>query len=376
MSESGRVLRAAREEANIGLDYMAKKTSYSKSMLSRVENGTRTATPELVAAYERTLGVQGLGEDVNRRELLAAVAAMAAGAAVPEPLSRLLDGLVSPEVPSEVGTSEVNAVLQATNAYTAIDLRLGGAAAADVSTGALRWAVSLLDASMTTSTRTALSSAVAALADRTAWTHYDAGRKYSARRLAELALRTANEGDDRDLRAHVLIDTASQIGKDEPAEAAKIVSVAFSDKRVCALEQANLHAVCARHLANAGETSNARRHIHLAEQLSARGGDAPAWATFLTPAHVDKLITESLSAAGERQEAIRRFETILPQFGPDRARARAGLVISLGTLYAQEGRLEEARSLADQADAALTDVRSGRAASSLKDLRELLSASL
>lgn len=376
MSETGDVLRAARREANVGLDYMAKKTSYSKSMLSRVENGTRTATPELVAAYERTLGVQGLGEDVNRRELLAAVAAMAAGATAPEPLSRLLDGLVSPDAPTQVGASEVNAVLQATNAYTAIDLRLGGAAAADVSTGALRWAVSLLDASMTESTRTALSSAVAALADRTAWTHYDAGRKYSARRLAELALRTANEGGDRDLRAHVLIDTASQIGKEQPAEAAKIVGVALSDKRVCTLEQANLHAVCARHLANAGDGTEARRHIHIAEQLAARGGDAPAWATFLTAAHVDKLITESLSAAGERQEAIRRFEAILPQFGPDRARAKAGLVISLGTLYAEEGRLDEARGLADQADVALADVRSGRAASSLQDLRRLLSVSL
>ncbi|MEV6908057.1 helix-turn-helix transcriptional regulator [Amycolatopsis sp. NPDC051071] len=375
MSETGNVLRAARLEAKIGLDYMAKKTSYSKSMLSLVENGKRTATPELVAAYERTLDVQGLGEDVNRRELLAAVAAMAAGAAAPEPLSRLLDGLVSPDVPSKVGTSEVEAVLQATNAYTAIDLRLGGAAAADVSTGALKWAVSLLDASMTDTTRTALSSAVAALADRTAWTHYDAGRKYSARRLAELALATADAGNDRDLRAHVLIDTASQIGKDAPAEAAKIVSVALSDTRVCTLEQANLHAVCARHLANAGETSQARRHIHLAEQLSARGGDAPVWATFLTLAHVDKLITESLSAAGERKEAIRRFEAILPQFGSDRARAKAGIVISLGTLYAHEGRLEQARDLADQAAAALADVRSGRAAGSLQDLRRLLTTS-
>ncbi|RSM66602.1 hypothetical protein DMH03_05730 [Amycolatopsis sp. WAC 01376] len=375
MSETGNVLRAARMDAKVGLDYMAKRTSYSKSMLSLVENGKRTAAPELVAAYERTLGVQGLGEDVNRRELLAAVAAMAAGAVSPEPLSRLLDGLVSPDVPSKVGTSEVEAVLQATNAYTAIDLRLGGAAAADVSTGALKWAVSLLDASMTDTTRTALSSAVAALADRTAWTHYDAGRKYSARQLAKLALATADDGNDRDLRAHVLIDTASQIGKEAPAEAAKIVSVALSDTSVCTLEQANLHAVCARHLANAGETSRARRHIHLAEQLSARGGDAPAWATFLTPAHVDKLITESLSAAGERKEAIRRFEAILPQFGTDRARAKAGIVISLGTLYAHEGRLEQARDLANQAAAALSDVRSGRATSSLQDLRRLLATS-
>lgn len=359
----------------MSLAVLARRTHYSKSLLSMVENGRRSATPELVAAYERALGAQGLGEDVNRRELLAAVAAVTTGAATTvEPLARLLDGLSVPELPRQVGPSEVAAVEQATSVYTSMDLRYGGAVAADMSSSALRWAVGLLDASMRNDTRAALSTAVGALADRTAWTHHDAGRGYQARRLSTLALRTADEGNDRTLRAHVILNTASQVGEAEPAEAARIVGSALSDDRVCTLERANLHAVAARHLANAGDTREALRHISLAEELANRGGDAPQWATFLTTDHLDKLITEALTTAGEHREATQRFEAILPRFGTDRLRGKTGMMISLATLYAQRGQVDAARSLAGQADTALKDVRSPRTTGKLATLRRMIEA--
>ncbi|MEO6082327.1 MAG: hypothetical protein ABIQ18_04405, partial [Umezawaea sp.] len=323
-------------------------------------------------AYERALGVQGLGENVNRRELLAAVAAVTAGTAASEPLARLLDGLALPEVPRQVGMAEVAAVQQATSVYTSMDLRYGGVVAADVSSGALRWAVKLLDASMPDDTRAELSAAVGALADRTAWTHHDSGHSYSARRLSTLALRTADQGNDPDLRAHVILNMASQIGEAQPAEAARLVDVALSDGRVCTLERANLHAVRARHLANAGEVREALDHITTAERLLGQDGEAPQWASFLTTAHLDKLITEALTAAGENQEATHRFEMILPRFGQDRLRGKAGMMTSLATLYVADGRVDEAIDLAQQAGAALDTVRSGRASGGLVKLNKLI----
>ncbi len=49
---------------------MAKRTQYGKGFLSNVETGRRTATPDVILAYERVLG-----EDVQRRTLLTGLAA-------------------------------------------------------------------------------------------------------------------------------------------------------------------------------------------------------------------------------------------------------------------------------------------------------------
>ncbi|MCE7000025.1 helix-turn-helix domain-containing protein [Saccharothrix sp. S26] len=374
MSETARALRAAREAAGVSLAVMAQRTHYSKSFLGMVETGQRTATPELVAAYERALDAQGLGEEVNRRELLAAAAAVLAGANTPEPLARLLDGLTSAEAPGTVGRSEVEAVQHATSVYTTMDLRFGGAVAADVSSGALRWAVTLLDAPMRDDTRIALSAAVGALADRTAWTHFDSGRTYSARRLSTLALRTANAGADPDLRAHVVLNMAAQVGDDHPNDAAALVRSAVSDTRVCGLERANLHAGLAGHLAKTGDKHGAIKHIVKAEALAERGGETPQWLRFLTPESLDSIITQALAAAGEHGEAIRRFENLLPRMGPDRLRGRAGRMIDLADLYARTGRVDEAQALAAEAEAALSDVRSARATASLLTLRQRVTA--
>ncbi|WP_433262730.1 helix-turn-helix domain-containing protein [Actinosynnema sp. CS-041913] len=374
MSETARTLRAAREAAGLSLAVMAQRTHYSKSLLGMVENGQRTATPELVAAYERVLNAQGLGEDVNRRELLAAAAAVFAGANAPEPLARLLDGLTSADAPGKVGRSEVEAVRHATTVYTTMDLRYGGAVAADVSSGALRWAVSLLDAPMRDDTRVALSAAVGALADRTAWTHFDSGRTYSARRLSTLALRTADAGADPDLRAHVVLNMAAQVGDESPADAVNLVESALSDHRVCGMERANLHAGLAGHLAKSGDKRRALRHVVEAEALAGRGGETPPWLRFLTFDHLDSIITQSLAAADESREAIQRFERLLPRMDPARLRGRAGRMIDLADLYVGGGRVDEARALADEAGVALSDVRSVRVAGRLVALRRRVSS--
>jgi transcriptional regulator with XRE-family HTH domain len=64
------VLRGARGAAGLSVRAMARLTHFSPSYLSMVEVGSRPASSEIIAAYERVLGVGGLGEVVDRRGFL------------------------------------------------------------------------------------------------------------------------------------------------------------------------------------------------------------------------------------------------------------------------------------------------------------------
>lgn len=80
---AGNALRLAREAARISLSGMARRTGYSKSHLGNVEIGRRTATPDVVLAYERELGTS-----VQRRGVLTRLAASAVAPIVAAELVR------------------------------------------------------------------------------------------------------------------------------------------------------------------------------------------------------------------------------------------------------------------------------------------------
>jgi transcriptional regulator with XRE-family HTH domain len=63
----GEALKEARNASGLSLRVMATRTHYSKAYLSMVETGKRVATPDVVKAYERVLGIGQLGDEVNRR---------------------------------------------------------------------------------------------------------------------------------------------------------------------------------------------------------------------------------------------------------------------------------------------------------------------
>jgi hypothetical protein len=96
-----------------------------------------------------------LNAEVQRRAFLASVAAASMGAAGPEPLARLLDGL-GRATPHHVGMAEVAAVEAAADAYMGFDLARSPDLAATMASSALRWSTELLDREMATSTRTGL----------------------------------------------------------------------------------------------------------------------------------------------------------------------------------------------------------------------------
>ncbi|MFY1636055.1 helix-turn-helix domain-containing protein [Solwaraspora sp. WMMB335] len=84
MGDTGETLRKARESAGISLAKMAALSHFSKGHLSNVEAGRRTATSDVVTAYE-----QVLGDHMQRRGLITGLAAsVVAPAAVSELIHR------------------------------------------------------------------------------------------------------------------------------------------------------------------------------------------------------------------------------------------------------------------------------------------------
>jgi transcriptional regulator with XRE-family HTH domain len=77
VSDLGRTLREARQQAGLSLSGMAQRTGYSRSYVGNVETGVRAVTPDVIRAYERVLG-----DDLKRRQLLlGSIAALAASSA-------------------------------------------------------------------------------------------------------------------------------------------------------------------------------------------------------------------------------------------------------------------------------------------------------
>lgn len=92
MDEVGRALKAAREAAGISAADLARRAHFTKGYISLIESGRRRATPNIIAAYERVLGVGGLGEALNRRDFIGVAALAAANAAVVSELSASISG--------------------------------------------------------------------------------------------------------------------------------------------------------------------------------------------------------------------------------------------------------------------------------------------
>lgn len=367
----GAMLKAARQSQGVSLARMAQLVPYVKPYLSQLENGKRTVSPEHVQAYERALGMTGLVEDMDRRTLLSAMTATAASA----PMSRLLDGLMAPEESGRIGRTEVAAVRESANFHSAMDLQYGGKVAARVAGESLKWSVSLLDRSMDTETRRDLSSAVASLSDRLAWSYHDAGWRFQTRRMAELSIQASSEGNDPTLAAHIRLNVSSFM-EETPADAAAVLTGVAETRSVHPLERANCAGVRARHLANTGDTRQARDLLGRAEDLVPNEwpDGIPGWAGFLSEAHIMRVLGRSYYAIGDLDKAADRFHRAAAGFGPDRGRGRAQIMTRLGYVYLQQGDVDEAQRQAQAAESALAEVSSERASSNLSELQQRLAA--
>ena len=301
-----------------------------------------TASVDGLADIDATASdVMAFNAEVHRRTFLAGVAAASVGAAAPEPLARLLDGLGT-DLPRRVGMSDVEAVEAAADAYMGFDLARSGELAATIARSSLRWSTQLLTREMTEPTRERLCSAVALLADRLGWSIFDSGVGGHAGRMLTFALNHAAHGTDRNLRAHIMLDLSTVVtDAGRPGDGVDIVRAALGDERISAAERANLHAVCARHCASAGQQDSGLRHVALAEETLHHNDTAigPGWARQITygPGHHDSALGLALFALGDTDGARRRLTAALAALDSGRTRTGLRCRIRLAALSLRDG---------------------------------------
>lgn len=354
----GQLLCRLRETRGLSKIELARRTSVSQPSLSKYEYGRSVPNTDAAERLDTALEAHGTlreladleratiahrkhayvpqpvpdGEimPLNRRKLLSGVA-LAAGisAAAPEALARLLDGLTNLDrVPTRVGLREVQAIEEATNLFmTRGGKSLPSALDTEQAFAALRWGSNLLSAPMTSDVRSRMSSALGLLGDRVGWELYDQDRVPLARKLLTFALGHASHGEDRDLRAHVLLDMGTiENAMGNSRQGIDLLQLALGDVRVSSAERANLHSVAAQCCGPAGELEAGLRHVAEAEEELAKANPAlaPDWARQITydPGHLDGALALSLHALGDVNRTRDRVGAALSTLGEGRTRTR------------------------------------------------------
>lgn len=387
----GEALRRLRTARGVSQATVARRAGVSTGHLSRVEAGDRLPSPAVLNGYEQALGIRlraaGAGdtlgtdedaEQMRRRAFIADVAAIAAGGPLGEPITRALATLDAVDIPARVGMSDVAQVEQAETMFTTWDLRFGGGLAREMAGTQLRWATRLLDAPMSDSVRLRLHSAVGSLAERAAWSSFDAGRHEPARSLFKVAVYAATEADDADLRAHILSDIATQhLYLRDPTGCLKVIRMAEGDDRVSPGVRFVLHGVKARAFGVLGDTDACARQIGMAEDAYAAVTleSTPTWMrAFLVDAHVHSVTGQAaylLALAHGRfsDDAHTRLTRAIAGFDAGRARAVALCATRLATLHLHAGHLPEGAAAARTALHAVPGLRSARIARDLTSMR-------
>jgi hypothetical protein len=270
----------------MSLSALADRTHYSKALLGHLETGNRTVRPEHVQAYEDALGVR-----INTRA---------------------------------VDHTDVELIRQAVEVVTAIGLRHGGIAAAEMTATQAEWARGLLDRA-SESVREPMSVQVARLVDRWAWSLADIGRTQRAASLYSSAIGIA---PDEITRGAVMVNMANHYTVTGKPRAA--LSVLDAMAPVIPVVDFTAESARARAYATLGDWQATVRHVDLADDAHSRVdlSDLPdTHKPFATghDAHADNEAGKAfalIDSPQARKRAVERLRKAYDRFGPDRARAR------------------------------------------------------
>jgi transcriptional regulator with XRE-family HTH domain len=292
MSDHGAELRAARTAAQVSLSEMSRRTNYSKPYLSQLETGRRTVGPEHLRAYENALNVS-----------------------------------LSHERHS-VGDTDVQLLSQAADVVTALGLRHGGMAVAEMARSHWEWTKTLLHQQMSDPVRTGLSWQAARLANRLGWSLSEAGRKTQATTAYTTALDLSEH--DHGLHTAVSIDLAKhEATNGNPSNALELLESLSPNEPV---HQFTANGVASLASATLGDWQGTVRYVGLADEAWSRVEldnlpeiNRPYVSGHEAHAHRDAgRAFHVLALSGEKKAvplATQRLELALTMFGPDRANA-------------------------------------------------------
>ena len=327
-------------------------------------------------------------ETPKRRELITVAAAVAFGAALNRPATRIIAEADVALVPATVRPGDVRELQQTVEVLEAWDHQAGGTAVRHHILGALRWGTGLLDSSCTPAVRGTLAATVAQLADLAAWATFDTGLHRHARELFLLGLQAAHESGDLGMRAHVATGLARQeIATGRPDVALELVQLAHTAADALTPNAVSmLHAVKALAYARKSDTTGCHRFVHAATDCYRPDliGNDPAWIRFFSPAKLDGDTANALfdllvvtaphlgraeaTKGAARTGLVDRLSRVVARYPDSRARSKAIAAARLATLLYLEGEPGRANIAARTAIDVADGVRSARLGSDLRVL--------
>lgn len=334
---------------------------------------------------DQLLDVGEAGDDVNRRNMLAAGGVLALGvlAGSQNPVAGLgiagTEG-ADPSVPARLGTDDIRQIEAVTRIFTELDNAHGGGLAHEAMYAQLRWSSQLTKSRCPSGLRPNLFEALGGLAAVVAFSVFDAGSHDDAQRAYRFALACAEESGSWHLRASVLSKMARQAMCMGDADAgltyAEMATVRAD--RLTATERAMLHTVRARALAQLDPTMTQEivRAVAAADKEFANStpSNDPEWISFYDSAehHGDlghTLFSVSLAGQGRTTDATTRLSYAVNHHGEAYARSRVLSGLKLASLMMATGDPHEATAIGLPVVESAAGLRSWRISAGLRELR-------
>ena len=402
-------LRRARRATDVTFAKFAALAGFSVPYLRNVENGTRTVTAEVAAAYDRVCDTGGVfaaavagmdaitaqpwnqagaltaltdlanGEGVDRRSFVAASSGALAGL-----VGRWRAALVSGEGLTAAGSRQVPAALighidDRLDHLRHLDDGLGSGVIASHARNELVLLVHLLRTGAYADAAGQRLYALAAEASRqAAWALFDQNQHRAARRYFETALRASATAADPVTGAYAMSFMAIQCySTGQPSDAVSLLEAAQSavagksTPRMTAMLWMRL----ARSLSKTGDAQRCAHALHQARTALAQGPhpDDPATLYWVTEGEVEMIAGSSALELGNPAEALRRFEaSAAANYQGDDAFPRTNAIYLSRAAEAHLALrdLDAAVQAADHAVRCLGGVDSARSASSVSGLRK------
>ncbi|MGC0314889.1 helix-turn-helix domain-containing protein [Kitasatospora acidiphila] len=402
-------MRAARRASGMLWATFAREAGYREAYLRNVENGNRTVTTDVAAAYDRVLRTGGRftgvlaaapeiakdvpwnrdgvltvlsglvdGSGVDRRGFITAGLALSASASS---WSRVLES-VEPERRAELdGPGLLTNMENRLDHLRRIDDELGSGEVFKLARNELSLAVRLLKARRYNGTAVDQLYALAAEAARqVAWSAFDQDRLGVAQRYFDASLRASAEVGDLISGAYTLSFAAIQCYS-SPGQAGRAVSLLDTARthmkgRGTPRMEAMLAARTARALSKTGAKKDVAHQLHVARAALDKGRreDDPKILYWVDYGEIEMIAGSSALELGDPAEAVRCFEAGMHAYRGDEEfpRSHAIYLARAAEAHLALHDLDAAVAHAHHAALCLGAVDSARSASELKGLRARL----
>lgn len=393
-------------------EHEGRRVGVTASMVGKWERGFKRPSPfyqeKLCSLYDRTAEELGLVDaaeqaaptwfddngtladtleswrhDVERRAFFrrlssfagAAMVAPAIDALAPQELhERLAQAL---DRPSRIDQATMSHMETVTDQFRRLDDRIGSRDLLGPVLGHLRFITRLLQGSQPTQVHHRLCVAAAQVAQLAGWLSFDANLHSDARAYYDVAVKAADEGNDRALSAYVLgCRGVVEIYGGEPETGLQFAQAALyrGGTAVTATTLAWLHRVEALALASLGEADHCSGALDQAEQAIERSSadEDPPWIY-----HFDRSQLAGQKGACyvrlQRPQAAREaLGEALTTLSPEFVRDRSLHLTHLAGAFAQQGEIEESCRRAAQSLEIIAQTGSARELRRLREFRQEL----